>query len=222
MKSKMVFIVFCLIFSNNLLSQKTTLIYIKGYYIQSCAKKEILYDYNQMLMEKVAKSRNKNFVKYTRIDTDCKKYFIPIQVGDVKLDSSFIEQTIKLSDSDTIVLIDWQYRGEDGLTYFFKKHKWNISRVNLIFSESIKFSPYFYFNEIDKSDRLYKIVYVEGNAAHFKNRGKNNNPNNVSIMYLGLGDNEYTDLFFITKITNYSTIIDLPNLKVWYPYLENE
>jgi hypothetical protein len=57
---------------------------------------------------------------------------------------------------------------------------------------------------------------------HFRNKGRENNPNNISITYLSLGDKDYTDLLFVTQITNYSTIIDLPDLKVWYPYLENE
>jgi hypothetical protein len=116
-------------------------------------------------------------------------------------------------------LIDYN---ENALYHIFgRKQKYDIAKITVILRAGVKNRvPYYYYYSNIENDKFYKIIYLEGYAMHYKEKIKKSKTN-LTFQYLLL-DKFYTDFFFITQITNYSTIIDLPDLKVWYPYLENE
>jgi hypothetical protein len=212
-------------FSNNVFTQNNdTLIFIKGYVFSQCPRNEIAFGYKQDLLEAIAKYENKKYNRKWLIDIRCSTAFISLQVGNKKIENDFAKEVVCVfsQTSDTAIILpgarDLLCADVDKLKLFFGKGKYNIERENLIINNGFKFSPYYYFDS--EPDKLYKIFYLEGYAMYFKDKGWQNNPNKISVGAT-FGAN-YTDLLFITKITNYSTIIDLPNLKVWYPYLENE
>jgi hypothetical protein len=202
--------------SGSLLAQDTdSFTNIKGYYVTRFLKSEISSSFN----EKIKKSRNESFL--TPIDFSVVSFFIPIQIGtkiiyeDKQLSNILINENNLNKDSIYYLPIDEHKRK---LIKYQTNGNVNLEREHCILSEVGSFSPFYSLLEDKKF--LFKIVYLEGTAF-------NKRVQNIESERFKLGIDVYSinkkavnlDLFLITHIDNYSTIVKISKTRVWFPYL---
>ncbi|MDR3327718.1 MAG: hypothetical protein LBT04_06300 [Prevotellaceae bacterium] len=197
-----------------------TVVNIKGYFLTTYSKEDIIKGLEYKIMHKKTKRNLDGMI--------CVLYgecFVPSAIDSIFFDNETILKNIQK---------DFHYEKRDtfyyyptGLSYEYvcKFFKLKINDDTLLWQKLIidearhHLSPYYQFVNMKKT--VIKCVYLEGYAV------KKTIPNNGEIARFEGSDEwtkketNYVSLFILTKITNYTTIIDLPNLKVWYPYLED-
>ena len=131
-------------------------------------------------------------------------------IGDNKVDTSTVLRNLRynnIADTATFIFID-DY-DMDGCLECTESEKNGIAIDKLKLSVADRFAPYY-----DCGENLKRLIYIEGYAKCFDKQTYYNDTK--ARFYF----NDHDVFYLITKITNYSTIIDLPGLNVWYPYLD--
>jgi len=212
MKNKSFFIVLILfIISDNMLAQiYDNSIFIKGYLVYTCKKKDVLSLYEQEAIKARAEiTGTKKITKYN-ICLRCEKYFEPLQIGIIKVDTNTVIHNLQYNNNvDTATFIFIDYYDMDGCLKCTESERISIAIDKLKLSVADRFAPYY-----DCGEKLKRLIYIEGYAKCFDKQTYYNDPK--ARFYF----NDHDVFYLITKITNYSTIIDLPGLNAWYPYLD--
>ena len=212
MKNKSFFIVLILfIISDNMLAQiYDNNIFIKGYLVYTCKKKDVLSLYEQEAIKARAEmTGTKKITKYNAC-LRCGKHFEPLQMGDNKVDTSAVIRSLQYNNlADTVVFVFIDDYDMDGCLECTESEKTSIAIDKLKLSVADRFAPYY-----DCGENLKRLIYIEGYAKCFDKQTYYNDTK--ARFYF----NDHDVFYLITKITNYSTIIDLPGLNAWYPYLD--
>jgi hypothetical protein len=197
-----------------------SLIEIKGYYVERLLKQEMVFEYEQC----IKKERGELYV--IPIDYSNFSFFIPVQVG-----NNIVCEKKEITD---FFLNFAPYKQQYDSVYVMPNSKSDndfLRKMNIVITDVSKeicisnlcwnLSPYY---EIEgNNEYLFKCIYIEGYALrkHFYEIEKDwqylfchhfNNGNKCK---------ENTEFFFIVKINNYTPYIEVPNLKKWLPYLED-
>ncbi len=210
---KILVIVLCIIPFNNVLlfSQKDNTTYtIEGYLVYSYSKSKTDFFYKQDLIKEMAKIKNDSITTYDFMENRYIKYFIPIQIGDYKADTSIVIKNIhgnSISDTSFIFIDDYS----TNKLYSKYENSENMLKDKLKLSVAYTLAPYYEFG-----DRLKKIIYVKGLCKYYS---KESDDGDVKA-HLTFIDRDCSAFYLITQIDSYSTIIDFTTFKVWYPYLD--
>jgi hypothetical protein len=221
MRTKFFVFVYLLLLANNLVAQdKDTLVRIKGYIFYAYRQSDVKYLYDIEFKKTYAERHKKNFTYEMPFDAPLLKFFIPVQVANnvISVNDIFADTTL-YPINDSVYITPDRHFWEDGFEFIFGKKykKFDFSHEKCILNAAWKFCPY--YENIGNKKSFYKIIYIEGFAKVFVKT----DDNKIKIAFFFGDTYKYGKVFFfINKITNYSTIINLPNLNVWYPYLENE
>ena len=212
MKRQVFFIVLILsVINDNMLAQiYDNNIFIKGYLVYTCKKEDVLFLYEQEAIKAKAEiTGTKTVTKYNAC-LRCGKYFEPLQIGDNKVDTSTVLSNLRYNNiADTATFIFIYDYDMDGCLECTESEKNGIAIDKLKLSVADRFALYY-----DCGEKLKRLIYIEGYAKCFDKQTYLNDPK--ARFYF----NDHDVFYLITKITNYSTIIDLPGLNVWYPYLD--
>ena len=216
MKQIILLIAFCTISSCILAQDVDSLIEIKGYYVVRFEKQQIAFGYEQKLKEKRGESYS------IPIDYESYPFFIPIQVGN---------NVVCKEDSVTENFLNY-IRGESTYVVLHREHhidffkELNLSTIDIskeicIINNCWRISPYY---EVEGNEEfLFKCVYIEGKILHKHVRDIEEKWRIlVSQTFQGGTYYENGELFFIVKINNYTPYLEIPNLKIWLPYLDSD
>jgi hypothetical protein len=191
-----------------------SLIDIKGYYVVSFLKREILFSYEQ-------KERKANGKSYSiPIDYQSGFSFVPTQVGNKKIyDEDVIAKRMhSRKQGDSLFIMP--ALSNNRLLQELKIDTRNISKSTCILSEAIALSPYY---EIEGDTiHLFRCVYLEGKAYHLHLQAvqKQWQPYIMDVFATDVTKSN-VDFFFLLGICDYNPYIELPQLSKWLPYTKS-
>ena len=198
------------------LKTDTDIIPIKGYICKIVSQKDIRDSYDMKYYRNKAIRQKKDFLHEINYCTFERDIFIPIEINNKQIDFYIrLYDTPYCSLLDTSYITPENYQYEDGLRFILNSPNDTIDldREKGILNAAFSFCPYYEYD----SERFIRIMYVEGYAT--KITKTQNNQLRINSL---LGDTYKNARVFylITKISYYSTIINLPGFNVWYPYLD--
>jgi L-rhamnose mutarotase len=191
-----------------------SLVDIKGYYVVSFFKREIVSSYEQKMQKMNGKSYS------IPVDYQTDRLFIPIQVGNKKIcnEDVFAKEMHSYKQEDSLFVMP--ALSNNRLLRELKIDSRNISKSACIISEAIALSPYY---EIDgDSTHLFRCVYVEGKANHIHLQAmpKQWQPYIMDVFATDVTKTN-TVFFFLLEICDYNPDIELPQLSKWLPCRES-
>lgn len=211
MKNKVLIVLILLLRYNNIFAQvDDNNIFIKGYWVYECNKEEVMFLYKQEVIKAKAEIIGTPRKTIYNICLRCEKYFEPLQIGIIKVDTNTVIHNLQYNNNvDTATFIFIDDYDMDGCLKCTESERISIAIDKLKLSVADRFAPYY-----DCGKKLKRLIYIEGYAKRFDKQTYYNDPK--ARFYF----NDHDVFYLITKITNYSTIIDLPGLNAWYPYLD--
>lgn len=199
-------------------SQKIDSVSIKGYYVTRFLKEEISFSYEQ----KIKKIRGESFstpIDYTQIS-----FFIPVCIDDsLIIENKDILKRVTTENNmnkDSLYYLPTSNRIKPYIKHLFNV-EYDLSKEISILSEVGRLSPYYIDDESNKY--LYKCFFINGCAIKrtIENIEKNRFPINLDI-YSVNRESQFIDLFFITRINSYTSIVNIEGLREWFPYCDKE
>jgi len=190
-----------------------TLIDIKGYYVTSFVKQEIIFAYEQKMNKELG-------LPYSYpIDYKQFSFFIPVQV-DKKIicDKEMVfEKMLSRVQNDTVYVIP--NTQNISLLKSINIIKPDISAETFILSNAMLLSPY--YEIIGNDSSLFHCTFIEGYAQykHIRTIDKKWQNYLLNICFIDKKTDKL-EFFFIVKINKYTPYIELPQFKKWLPYLE--
>jgi hypothetical protein len=198
----------------NLLAQNVdSLIDIKGCYVTVFSKQEIVFSYEQRIIEERELSYS------IPIDYSNFSFFVPVQVGNklVCEKDMISEKILNYVQNDSVYVI---VNGHNkNVLQSINIVTVDISKETCILSNAMRFSPYYEIS--GDSSSLYKCTYIEGCAQykHIQEVEKKWENYLLNICFIDK-KMENAKFFFIEKINTYTPYIEIPKLKKWLPYLD--
>lgn len=202
-------------YSSNLKTD-TDVIPIKGYICKIVSQKDIRDSYDMKYYRNKAIRQKKDFSHKINYCTFERNIFVPIEINNKKIDFDIrLYDTPYYSLLDTSYITPENYQYGDGLRFILNSPNDTIDldREKSILNAAFSFCPYYEYD----SERFIRIMYVEGYAT--KITKTQNNQLRINSLFGDTYKNARV-FYLITKISYYSTIINLPGFNVWYPYLD--
>jgi len=194
---------------------------IKGYYVIRSRKADIVNDLNNNVIAMLTNVSipGTNDTKVT--------YFVPLEINDSiintdKTISKAVENlwTEENEGNDTFYLTPIAHLRNMEMEKEIKKYfnmEINLSKEICVLRSATHSS--FYFINKNNEKYLYTCIYIEGVALETTIPNRSDiRPSCIHPYDIKLGI-EYLKLYYIIDILNYTPIVDIPGLEIWFPYI---
>lgn len=216
-KMKYLYILILLFIYSYSYGQEYKVVNIKGYYMVSYEKNEIIDKYENLRKKALGQSCG------IAIDFSTRAFFIPTQINDSICNFENISREINkfaIGDPDSVYIIPKQRNINNivGSKFLSEKNRMEYS----ILSNVMDLSPYYIIDS--NTEYLFRCIYIEGLVRLYKTEGieKEDLYRIIDLfgMYTYFSRHRKQELFILEKINSYTPYIEDERFSKWLPYLE--